>query len=143
MSDHVFAGEGDGDDRLALHEISHGGEERAVGDVRVVLLEQLVCEADHLAAADAEAFVFEALDDGAVDAFGDAIGLEQDEGGFLGHVQRVGGKGAHSAVRAPCRQERVSPRGAHRRENGHSPLKSRQMIRSPDFCIRSFVCWRT
>ena len=87
MGDDIVTAEGDGDDGLALHEIRDGGEERTIGDVGVVLLEQLIGEFDHLAAANAEAFVLEALDDGTVDAFFDAIGLEQDESGFLGHGQ--------------------------------------------------------
>ena len=93
MGDYVFASEGNGDDRLTLHEISHSGKEGSVSDVRVVLLEQFVSKTNHLAAPDAEAFVFKTFDDSTVDAFGNTVGLEQDEGGFLGHVQKVGRRG--------------------------------------------------
>ena len=93
----VFTSDGDGDHRLALHETGHVREERFVGDVGIVLFEQRISELNHLAATDAEAFVFETFENFAIDTACDAVGFEQDEGGFLSHGE-IRGKG-----RAQCR----------------------------------------
>jgi len=106
MGDDVFSAEGDGDDGCALHEVGDVWEERFVGDVGVVLFEQLVGELHHFAAADAEAFGFKAFEDFAIEAFGDAIGLEEDEGGFLSHGFL--GKGVRT-MRAEPVESRDSP----------------------------------
>ena len=106
MGDDVFTAEGDGDDGGTLHESGDVWEEGFVGDVGVVLFEELVGELHHFAAADAEAFGFKAFEDFAVEAFGDAIGLEEDEGGFLSHGFL--GKGVRT-MRAEPVESRDSP----------------------------------
>ena len=108
VGDDVFTAEGDGDDGGTLHESGDVWEEGFVGDVGVVLFEQFVGELHHFAAAHAEAFGFEALEDFAIEAFGDAIGLEQDEGGFLGHGFWVKGV---LTMRSEAVESRDSPQG--------------------------------
>ena len=68
-----------------MHEFRNFWVEGFVGDVGVVGGEDFVGELHHFEAADFEACGFEALEDEAGVAFGDGVGLEEDEGGFWGH----------------------------------------------------------
>ena len=125
VGDDVFSAEGDGDDGCALHEVGDVREEGFVGDVGVVLFEQLVGELHHFAAADAEAFGFKAFEDFAIEAFGDAIGLEEDEGGFLSHGFL--GKGVRT-MRAEPVESRDSPNSGREMV---LPLPCRAPLRGP------------
>ena len=84
LFDGVFGFEGDGDDGALLHEGLDFGVEGFLDDVGVVFGEDGIAEAHHFAAANAEAGFLETLEDFAGEGFGDAIGLEEDEGGFHG-----------------------------------------------------------
>ena len=65
-----------------LHEFLNLGKERLARDVRIMLAQDFVAQLHHLAAADAESGFFKALQDIAAMAFGDAIGLQKNEGRF-------------------------------------------------------------
>ena len=59
----VFAFEHEGQHGAGAHKLNNLGEERAVGNVRVVLLEEIVGDGDELGGADFEAGFFKASDD--------------------------------------------------------------------------------
>ena len=90
LVDDVFASEGEGDDGGLLHEAAHFGEEGHVRDVGVVLGEDFVGKGHHFDAFDLEAGGFVAGEDGSDIAFRDGVGLEEDECGFLCHVEAGG-----------------------------------------------------
>ena len=87
FADDVFASEGEGDDGSLLHEATHVWEEGHVCDVGVVLGEDFVREGHHLDAFNLKASCFVASEDGSDVAFRDCVGLEENECGFLGHVE--------------------------------------------------------
>ena len=84
--DDVLTLEGEGDDGRFLHEFADGGEEGLIGDVGVVLGEDLIAEGHHFDAADGEAFFLEAGEDFSGEVLGDCVGFEEDEGRFLSHA---------------------------------------------------------
>lgn len=75
----VFARKGKGDKWGGLHERLHLGKEGLVGNVRVMLAQESFAGAKHFAAANLKASAFEALNDFADFAAGNAVGLEESE----------------------------------------------------------------
>lgn len=74
--------EGEGDDGRLLHEASHLWEEGLVGDVGVVLSEDLVAECHHFDTADDESLILKTSEHLADDVFLNRVGLEKDKSGF-------------------------------------------------------------
>mgnify|MGYP001049747841 CR=1 FL=1 len=75
----VFAFEHEGEHGAGAHELDDFREERAVGNVRVVFLEEVIGEGDKFGGADFEAGFFKAADDLAGMAAIEAVGFEQYE----------------------------------------------------------------
>lgn len=86
FGDDVIASESEGDDGGFLHEFDDFWEEGFVGDVGVVFGEECVGEFHHFEAFDLEACAFVAVEDGADEALGYGVGLEENEGRFLCHL---------------------------------------------------------
>jgi hypothetical protein len=83
--DDVVSAEGESHDRSLLHETADRGEERHLGDVGVVLGENLVRKRHHLDATDFESLGLVAGEDGADEVLFDRIGLKENKRGFLCH----------------------------------------------------------
>ena len=75
----VFAFEHEGKHGAGAHKFNDLWEKGAVGNVRVVLLEEIVGEGDELGGADFEAGFFKASDDFASVVAVEAVGFEQYE----------------------------------------------------------------
>jgi len=85
----VLTAERESHDRRALHEGSYIWEERLASDVGIMVSENGVIKLDHFEAANLEAFGFKALENFAAKLLGNSVGLEENEGGLLGHKGRV------------------------------------------------------
>lgn len=81
--DHTQALPDHGHDGAHLHVVDEAGEERAAGQVGVVLLQQLLARLLELEGDQLEALHLEALDDLADQSTLDTVGLHHDEGSFL------------------------------------------------------------
>ena len=83
--DYIIAFEGERDHGRFLHEAADGGEERLVGDVRVMLGEDFVTEGHHLDATHEEAFLLETGKHLAGEVFRDSVGFEENQCSFKSH----------------------------------------------------------
>ena len=86
--DHVLTFESEGDHRSLLHESADGWEERLVGDVRVVLGENLVGQREHLDTPDHKTFRLEPSQNLAGEIFLNRVRFEQNKRRFESHAAK-------------------------------------------------------